>query len=147
MCRTGAVVIATWAESRACKVVPYTAVTDIPGVMSHSVAPAQWWVYLALQILVTACPCALVLSTPVTMVAALAAAAKQGILIKGGQVLRIPLTEFSATVLSLPKLGKCVVFLGDADCLLSSSSTCCVQCLRTMLAFQDSPSKECYLGW
>lgn len=58
-------------------------------VVSRSAAPAQWWVYLALQILVTACPCALVLSTPVTMVAALAAAAKQGILIKGGQVLKV----------------------------------------------------------
>ena len=40
------------------------------------------WVNLSLQILVTACPCALVLSTPVTVVAGLAASARQGVLIK-----------------------------------------------------------------
>ena len=47
---------------------------------------AQWmpWIYKALVLLVIACPCALVISTPVTVVSGLAAAARMGILIKGG---------------------------------------------------------------
>jgi Cd2+/Zn2+-exporting ATPase len=40
--------------------------------------------YKALVLLVIACPCALVLATPVTVVSGLAAAARRGILIKGG---------------------------------------------------------------
>lgn len=50
-------------------------------------AAFEIWLYKALVLLVIACPCALVISTPVTIVSGLAAAAKNGVLIKGGTYL------------------------------------------------------------
>ncbi len=74
----------------------YTPVVMIVALLVLVIPPlafgGQWsdWLYRSLVLLVIACPCALVISTPVSVVAALSAAARNGVLIKGGVFIELP---------------------------------------------------------
>ena len=67
--------------------VPFVVISSIivmviPPLATHG----AWypWIYKGLELLVLSCPCSLVISTPVSIVAGLTAAARAGVLIKGG---------------------------------------------------------------
>ena len=77
--------------------------------------------YKALVLLVIACPCALVIATPVTVVSGLATAARQGILIKGGvyleqarQIRAIALDKTGTITEGKPRLQSQQILVGDA---------------------------------
>ncbi len=93
--------------------------------------PYSDWLYKALVLLVIACPCALVISTPVTVVSALASAARRGILVKGGvyieegrRLSQIALDKTGTLTHGLPKVTDVVPFdsIEEAELLRLAAS-------------------------
>ncbi|MFK7805354.1 MAG: heavy metal translocating P-type ATPase [Anaerolineae bacterium] len=90
-------------------------------------AEVTGWLYRALTLLVVACPCALVISTPVSIVSAISNGARNGIILKGGAVVetlsKVQAIAFDKTG-TLTKGEPAVVQFKSADCQALNSETC-----------------------
>ncbi|QNK89120.1 cadmium-translocating P-type ATPase [Sporosarcina sp. resist] len=114
----------------------YTPVVFILALLVMIVPPllgfGTWdeWIYKGLTLLVIACPCALVISTPVAIVSALGNAAKNGVLIKGGTFLEnagtinaIAFDKTGTLTEGKPKVTDVVVFNDSEENMLSIART------------------------
>jgi len=102
-------------------------------------ASTRGWLHRALVLLVISCPCALVISTPVTMVASLTKAAREGVLFKGGifvetlsQIKAFAFDKTGTLTLGKPK----VVESMDLNCKGSSSCDACDDMLALAYALE-----------
>ena len=99
-----------WIEKFAAIYTPVVTFAAVAVVVVPPLIDGQWgvWFYRGLIFLVLACPCALVISTPVTVVAALTSAARRGVLFKGGGPLERVATATSPTLQAVREAGVAV---------------------------------------
>ncbi len=100
-----------WIERFAAVYTPVVTGAAIVVAIVPPMVDGEWstWFYRALVFLVLACPCALVISTPVTMIAALSSAARRGVLVKGAAVLERAASAGATTAPALAAAGITIV--------------------------------------
>ena len=96
-----------WIEKFAAVYTPVVTFGALAVVLIPPIVDGMWavWFYRGLIFLVLGCPCALVISTPVTVVAALTSAARRGVLYKGGGPLERAASAKAETIDALTKAG------------------------------------------
>ena len=112
-----------WIERFAAIYTPAVTAAAVIVALGPPLVDDQWgvWFYRALVFLVLACPCALVISTPVTMIAALTSAARRGLLINGGAVLERAAAAATTTRAGLASAGVTVVGARDARAMVEAA--------------------------
>lgn len=82
----------------------------------------NYWFYKALVLLIIACPCALVISTPISIVSSLTALAKKGVLVKGGAALEmlgkikaLAVDKTGTITKGKPVVGKVITFANYSE--------------------------------
>ena len=119
--------------------------------------PWDVWVYRSLVLLVVACPCALVLATPVSIVSGLTAMARRGVLVKGGAYLEalgrlqaIAVDKTGTITEGSPRVQKVVVFgqtsegelLSVANSIELASSHPLAKAVVSYAKEKSTPAKE-----
>ncbi len=99
-------------------------VAVVPPLLDGLWAP---WFYRALVFLVMACPCALVISTPVTVVAAVTALATRGIVVKGGAPLELAASTSQHTREAFARVGVRVAASSEAPEVVAAADAVLVE--------------------